>query len=185
MTEASLKKQPGYARSFVTVLSTLIGSPWLGLAAGGVAAIFWKVRLRVEAAMTICLVATSIALRLLLKGEIRRPRPSIMRLHKRHRSSSFPSGHVTSAVTFWGWLIVVGMHLFKGKYSAYRRVLVVPAMFIALVGPTRVYLGEHWLTDTLGGYLVGGACISTAIPVYRYARKKEYQATNGRDEGQA
>jgi len=185
VTEASLKKQPGYMRSFVTVLSTLIGSPWLGLGAGGVAALFWKARLRVEAAMMVCLVVTSTTLRLLLKGAIRRPRPSILRLHKQHRSSSFPSGHVTSAVTFWGWLIVVGMHLFKGKYSTYRRMLAVPTMFIALVGPTRVYLGEHWLTDTLGGYLVGGACISTAIPIYRYVRKKEYQATNGKDEGQA
>ncbi len=185
VTEASLKKQPEYVRSFVTVLSTLIGSPWLGLAAGGVAAMFWKARLRVEAVTMACLVATGILLRLLLKSTIRRPRPSITLLHRRHRSSSFPGGHVTSAVTFWGWLIVIGIHLFKGKYSSYRRVLAVPATFIMLVGPTRVYLGEHWLTDTLGGYLIGGACISAAIPFYRYSRKKEYQETDGKAEEQA
>jgi membrane-associated phospholipid phosphatase len=185
VTEKSFRNEPSYMRTLVTALSTLIGSPWLALPAGGIAAMFWKARLRVEAVTMTCLIATSTSLRLLLKSAIHRPRPNIIELHRRHKSSSFPSGHVTTSVTFWGWLIVVGMHLFKGKCRSYRRVLAVPATFIALIGPTRVYLGEHWLTDTLGGYLFGGACLSAAIPFYRYAREKEYQATNGTEEGQA
>jgi len=185
VTEKSLKRQPSYVRAFIIALSTLSGSPWLGLAAGGVAVVFWKARLRVEAIMTVCLIGMSTLLRLGLKSAVHRPRPLIAPFHRQSRSASFPSGHVTSAVTFWGWSIVVGMHLSPGKYRSYRRLLVLPAIFIVLIGPTRVYLGEHWMTDTLGGYLFGGACLSAVIPIYRYTRKREHQATNSTEERQA
>ncbi len=67
---------------------------------------------------------------------------------------SFPAGHVETYVVILGFLaIVVFLKLNK---SLLRSFLVGFLVFlIAFVGPSRVYMGEHWTSDVLGGYLVG------------------------------
>ena len=41
--------------------------------------------------------------------------------------------------------------------------LVVSALFVVLVGPSRIYLGDHWASDVLGGYLLGGLLLGVGI----------------------
>lgn len=96
----------------------------------------------------------------LLKGLVGRSRPDIARLVAGN-GPAFPSGHVLATVGFYGVLAVIAWR------STTRRSFAVGAMasaavVIALVGFSRIYLGVHWMTDVIGGLLVGGAFVLAA-----------------------
>jgi len=61
-------------------------------------------------------------------------------------SYGLPSGHTSSAVTFWGSMVI----LFENKYIKYISVLM-----IGLVPFSRLYLGRHFPADIIGGYVLG------------------------------
>lgn len=69
-------------------------------------------------------------------------------------SGSFPSGHATIAVAFYGFLAYL---LLKNTKSLLLRILIISAAFVLIVaiGFSRLYLGVHYPSDILAGYLVG------------------------------
>jgi undecaprenyl-diphosphatase len=69
---------------------------------------------------------------------------------------SFPSGHAVQSLVFYG---LVAMLALRWPPLARWRGLVLGAAvtLVASVGYTRVYLGNHWPTDVLGGWLLGWA----------------------------
>ena len=159
------------ARHTVNVFSYMLGSPAiLGTGAIPVVAMLWKARLRLEASLFVGTLTLGMLFQQLIKRFVYRPRPDMIFRRHRHRThkESFPSGHTTTGTVFWGWLLILGMKYFKGK----RGLLFLPALFIALTGPARVYLGEHWLSDVLGGYLLGGSYLSLSYQLYRRLRNR-------------
>lgn len=77
-------------------------------------------------------------------------------------SSSFPSGHATMAVVFFGLLV----HLFVSKRYKIHGIVIVGLM-VLIVGLSRVYLRVHWLTDILGGFVFGGIILAVGIWIFR------------------
>ncbi len=69
-------------------------------------------------------------------------------------TASFPSGHVFTAVAVWGLLPFVAGVLGWSRVAR-RAVLGVVAGVAVLVAASRVYLGVHWLTDVVGGAIIG------------------------------
>jgi membrane-associated phospholipid phosphatase len=68
----------------------------------------------------------------------------------------FPSGHAANAVAMWGMVAYLR--------TRYRRAAAVLAAFLAVtVGATTVYLGTHWFSDVLAGW-VAGALVLLALP---------------------
>jgi membrane-associated phospholipid phosphatase len=174
-------KQPSLLRRIVFVVSTLLGSAvLLNALAVPTAIVFWRRRMRVEALMTVGISWTNALVRTLIKQWVHRPRPNplLVRRTKVSRGKSFPSGHVASAVTFWGWLCALGMLLFRGNGGWQKGLLSLPVLFLMLVGPTRIYLGEHWATDVLGGYLFGGGWLGLALRLYLTLRNKRIRTTS-------
>ena len=90
----------------------------------------------------------------LLKEVFARPRPEVVPHLRQVMSLSFPSGHaLTSAAVF----LTLGALLMRVAQSRLVRFYI---MFIAmlatlLVGATRVYLGVHYPTDVLAGWMIG------------------------------
>jgi len=89
----------------------------------------------------------------ILKHIIGRPRPE-MALY-RLDSFSFPSGHATSALALYGTIIYI---VFKLIDSGLKRtaIIVCCGVMIFLIGFSRIYLGFHYLSDVLGGFVLAG-----------------------------
>jgi membrane-associated phospholipid phosphatase len=139
-----------------------------------IATFLWNKRLRVEATMLIATSWIGGLVRTKIKQVVDRPRPSPLLVHvgTQTKGKSFPSGHVASSVCLWGWLFALGLFS-KQRAQLGRRVLVgSAAMVVAFTGPARVYLGDHWATDVLGGYLFGGGWLSLSLCLYLRWRER-------------
>ena len=104
---------------------------------------------------------------------IGRPRPSreFVEVFRDIDSNSFPSGHVTFYVCYFGFLFFVAYAILP-RGSVRRRVaLTLTALPVLLVGLSRVYLGEHWPSDTLGAYLMSGVWLAFCLDLYRRWKK--------------
>jgi len=147
--------------------------------------LLWIVDLRLEAIMVVVLSATSGLLNGLIKLIVARPRPSasLVEILQHASGMSFPSGHVMSYIAFWGLLFSLGIILFKGNYWWRTTLLIISALFVVLVGPSRVYLGDHWASDVLGAYLIGGVLLGVALWIYLYLKGKGVLAPRGKRAG--
>ncbi|MGM9478211.1 phosphatase PAP2 family protein [Pedobacter sp. GSP4] len=107
-----------------------------------------------------------------IKNIINRPRPTsfYVRLVEVNRFQSYPSGHVLSYTLFFGFLIIL-MNTLKGIPRATRIIFTyLSAFLIITIAPSRIYLGAHWFTDTVGGFLLGLICLFPLC--YFYFKKK-------------
>jgi len=98
---------------------------------------------------------------LLIKNIIDRPRPTefYVRLVEINRFQSYPSGHVLSYILFFGFMIVL-MRQLKDLSPATRNIIsYISVFFMTTIAFSRVYLGAHWFSDTLGGFILGLICL--------------------------
>ena len=97
-----------------------------------------------------------------------RPRPSADLVHvfKQISDYGFPSGHVLTATAFGGFLGFLAYTLLKRSWE--RTALLIAIGFgIALMGPSRIYMGQHWFSDTMGAYVLGSLWLALSIKLYR------------------
>ncbi|MCK5449355.1 phosphatase PAP2 family protein [Candidatus Pacearchaeota archaeon] len=80
-------------------------------------------------------------------------------------SFSFPSGHSTMAIVFFGLII----YLFSKNKSKKIKITssLIAILIIILIGFTRVYLNVHWLTDIFGGFILGGIILILTISTFK------------------
>ncbi len=132
------------------------------------AVLFWIVRLYLEAVTVLVVSAVSALLNISIKLLVDRPRPNsrLVDVIQHANGLSFPSGHVMSYVAFWGLIFSFTVILFRGNHWWRVVLLVVSALFVVLVGPSRIYLGDHWASDVLGGYIFGGIWLCVALLIY-------------------
>ncbi len=132
-----------------------------------VALIFYYYKYKREA-FFIAQILFSGLLILVVKNFVNRPRPTefYVRLVEINRFQSFPSGHVLSYVLFFGFLIVLMRHLKEIPRTTRRVVTVIAAFLMIMIAPSRIYLGAHWFTDTLGGFILGLLCLLSLCWLY-------------------
>lgn len=109
----------------------------------------------------------------IVKDYIKRPRPTVdlVDVFRILDSYSFPSGHVMFYVGFFGFLWFLAYTLLKRSWLR-TSLPIVLGIFIALVGVSRMYLGQHWASDVLGAYLLGSLTLVVNIWFYRWGSKR-------------
>ncbi|MBI4215690.1 MAG: phosphatase PAP2 family protein [Parcubacteria group bacterium] len=94
-----------------------------------------------------------------LKELFGRPRPSFLGGDEGY---SFPSGHAAMSLVVYGWLAV---YWARRNASGWAKIAVITgaALLILLIGLSRVYLNMHYMSDVIGGYVVGGVILTIGI----------------------
>ena len=162
-------------------LTALGGPTVLGLTVAAVIGYLLLHGLYRHAAFVLLASAGGWLLNGVLKEWFARPRPDVVPHLRDVMSLSFPSGHaLTSAAIF----LTLGALLMR---VAERRLVKFYCMFVAvlatlLVGATRVYLGVHYPTDVLAGWLIG---VSWALVCWLLERSIERTAGLRRERQQA
>jgi undecaprenyl-diphosphatase len=107
-----------------------------------------------------------------LKAAVDRERPQWPDPVDTAHYAAFPSGHAMTAVVSCGLLVWV-LRLYGAGPGALGAALAVAVVSAVGVAATRVYLGVHWLTDVVGGALLGVALVTLATTGYaRYAEPR-------------
>ena len=88
----------------------------------------------------------------LLKGILQRPRPTEYIIIE-ETGYSFPSGHSMISMAFYGYLIYLIYKYVKNKYIKWISIVVL-SLLICTIGISRIYLGVHYTSDVLGGFLI-------------------------------
>ena len=166
ITKILQKRKNPLVRKFMLGISE-IGFPKLSIPLSiSFAAIFWALRFRLEA-FFILLTSSSHLLNALVKRLIKRPRPTIelVTVARVINEPSFPSGHVMHYINFFGLLsYLLATNWRSGRL---RNILIAICIaLIAFVGPSRVYLGAHWPSDVMAGYLYGGLWFGGIMALY-------------------
>ena len=106
-----------------------------------------------------------------LKQLVLRPRPEDSLVHVLGGAGgySFPSGHVLFYVSFFGFLLYWSFAYLSQGWPR-TGLIWLCGLLIALVGPSRVYLGQHWTSDVLAAYALSLAYLLVLIRLYGAAR---------------
>ena len=137
----------------IRVLSALIGSA---------AIVFVLARTPIYAPVVAVTTWGAAALAAILKAALARPRPPAPGHVVAVAGSAFPSAHAAQAVAFYGVLAWIAAHHLHRRT---RRVLVWSASILCAgaVGVSRVYLGVHWPSDVVSGWLIGAGWLIACL----------------------
>ena len=130
----------------------------------GAALVWWR-RGRWTAAYFLIAVAVSAGLVQLIKNTVDRPRPEAILVTSDF--GSFPSGHSANAATL---VTALGIIIWR------TWVWIAGGLYVLLMMLSRNYLGAHWLTDTVGGLVLGAAIAVVCWAPFAYRIFAERQA---------
>ena len=150
---------------------SLLGGPLL-IVLVTVATIFLAMRRDwLRAGLIVVGVAFGVGLNSVLKQVFHRGRPEFASELIPHRSWSFPSGHAMNSLVAYGILLYLLLEQSRGD-SQRRALTAVVAMVVFLIAFGRVYLGVHYLSDVIAGWLAGGAWLIICLGAYRAAQRR-------------
>ncbi|MDQ4070714.1 MAG: phosphatase PAP2 family protein [Actinomycetota bacterium] len=174
------RQSDGLVRALKIV--TFFGSPlWFYLIV--TPAVLWVWR-RGHPRLAVFLVVTALAGGLLgtvVKEAVGRPRPSLVEPVATASGKSFPSGHAMSSTVAYGALLLVFLPAVGRRY---RPVVVAgTVVLVAAIGFSRLALGVHYITDVLGGYVLGLAWLAASTAAFRTWRVDRARPPVDVDEG--
>jgi membrane-associated phospholipid phosphatase len=123
-----------------------------------------------------------------LKVLVGRPRPPLLAispydLFPSSNAYAYPSGHVLFFVVFYGFLAYLSWKHLTGRLRWIS--ISVCAALIILIGPSRLVLGEHWVSDVMGSYIIGTLWLIILILLYEMVLHRRSRGLEYRGPGEA
>jgi membrane-associated phospholipid phosphatase len=148
----------------VTAVTSEIGGTLtitiLAVVVVAVAAFVWR-RWR-EPMLVAVAVVGEVAIFLAVTALVDRQRPPVRQLDEAPPTSSFPSGHTAATIVLYGALAVLASE--RARSALVRGLFFTLAVVLPLlVASSRLYRGMHYLSDVLGGFLLGGVWLLATI----------------------
>jgi undecaprenyl-diphosphatase len=157
---------PAWLEVVVRDVSALGGFLSLGLITVAACGYLWLKRKYPLALFIAVSVCGGVLLNTLLKGFIARPRPDLVPHATPAALSSFPSGHaMMSAVVFLTLGALLALSADERPVKLY--ILIWSVLLTVAVGVSRVYLGVHWPSDVVAGWLAGAIWATLCLLVSR------------------
>ena len=135
--------------------------------------LYFILKHRLELILLWTVVISTPILNWILKQTFHRARPELHRLID-IGGYSFPSGHAMNAFAFYGILAFLLWRHIPNQTG--RTILILfSSLFIILIGISRVYLGVHYPSDIIGGYLASGFWLTIEIWLFQKYKEKHYE----------
>ncbi len=173
ITQELQKLKADWFSTLMYSLSWMGFAPQVDLISLLVVVLLFASGLRWETLVAVANVIGISALGTLIKLLVSRPRPTadVVSVISQLSDFSFPSGHVLYFTAFFGFLLFLTYTLVKPSW--WRRVLlVVFGGMVALIGPSRIYVGQHWASDVLAAYLLGSIWLAFVVYIYRRGKPR-------------
>jgi membrane-associated phospholipid phosphatase len=168
---AAVHRHATPARTRVMIATSFLGGDGLVIGALLAIIVFLRLRWRRAALWLLTTIAGATVMDVTLKYAFHRPRPVPFFVTVPH-TYSFPSGHSLYSFCFYG--VMAGL-LAHRTQSRLLRILIwtCAGVLIALIGLSRIYLGVHYPSDVIAGYLAATLWVSTmiALDLLRKQRK--------------
>jgi undecaprenyl-diphosphatase len=144
---------------------TALGYYWIVLPLLAAAVlVFYLKGWRLSAVLLVVSTGGGVLLTTLLKAVFQRTRPDLIETGYTASFYSFPSGHATVAAGFYGALTVILAYRLRGR--ARWAVAAGGVLLVLLIGFSRLYLGVHYPTDVLAGFLAAPLWVISVGAVY-------------------
>lgn len=148
-------------------VSSVGNQPFMLILIVGISVFLYLIKRRTEAVFCSLAAVGSVLSGSLIKILINRPRPSpeTVNVAVWLSDKSFPSNHVLVFTVYFGFLFYL---LFRKKNQNLFSLLlmILLALLVASIGISRIYLGAHWASDVVGGYLLGTAWLLFLVWLY-------------------
>jgi membrane-associated phospholipid phosphatase len=166
----SVEERSAGLNGLAIVITNLGSTAAMAVLAVLVGAFCWWRGRRSDAVLAVVAMSTASVVFTLLKRSLDRARPPIADRLVAAANESLPSGHATMAVVVIGTVVVLA---WAGLGVGARVAAVLAAAaWVGAVGATRVYLGVHWFSDVIAGWLVGAAWLAVCAAVWAWWRRR-------------
>jgi PAP2 superfamily len=145
------------------------GGPLLQPVLAGLVVVFlcWRWRSWTPLVLVVLAEAGALAVTVLGKQLVGRARPPLAEsIPPYEYTASFPSGHTLNATVIAGIVCYLLLHWFRTR-GVRTLAIVIAALYALTMGVSRVYLGHHWLTDVIAGWLIGIGWVAVVITLHR------------------
>lgn len=163
MLAAPVAKLPQWLTPLMT-LGTFLGLPAVVVTASVVVALICYLQDRKDISLAFGLAVVTLGANGILKMIFHRNRPDTLYVQSMAiKSYSFPSGHAFGSMVFYGLIAYLCYQHLSQPFNIIVPVLL--GVLIFMIGLSRIFLGAHFPSDVLSGWLLGGLALVVIINV--------------------